>query len=96
MNPRCGECASFPRKNVTPAGSKPGRESSSSLPAKKHWIPARAALGRNDDSGDKVGLNLNRFRRRETLSQDESDGTHERGAHVKCGWEDLGVVQEKW
>jgi len=51
--------SSFPRKNVTPADSKPGRESSSILlntkvvTAKAIWIPARAALGRND--GETVG-----------------------------------------
>jgi hypothetical protein len=38
---------SFPRKNVTPAASKPGRESRPCCEA-KNWIPARALLGPND------------------------------------------------
>ena len=50
---RLWSCASFPRKNVTPADSKPGREYRLYLgklvaTAKAVWIPARAALGRND------------------------------------------------
>jgi len=69
---------SFPRKNVTPADvipadskpGKPGRESRRFLlevqvvAGKAAWIPARAALGRNDgewkhqESAIKRGFNL--------------------------------------
>ena len=54
---------SFPRKNVTPADSKPGRESNGLCRERNRcrqsggWIPARAALGRNDGELATEGTN---------------------------------------
>jgi hypothetical protein len=43
MSPRCGELCVIPAK----AGIQ-------HFAGKKYWIPARAALGRNDDNGDNL------------------------------------------